>query len=74
MKQSSCRIKEVLTRFEEDGIQYLNAVFDEPEKVPGAPETEPDMVDDSRPPENRINDLRMYRTYADFLLEGELLQ
>lgn len=49
-------------------------VFDEPEKVPGAPETEPDMVDDSRPPENHINDLRMYRTYADFLLEGELLQ
>ncbi|MBQ9361207.1 MAG: hypothetical protein IJT96_09260 [Lachnospiraceae bacterium] len=25
--------------------------LDEPEKVPGAPEREPDMVDDSRPPE-----------------------
>ena len=26
--------------------------FDEPEKVPGAPEREPDMVDERRPPKS----------------------
>lgn len=33
-----------------DDMIVMQLIPDEPEKAPGAPEREPDMVDDSRPP------------------------
>ncbi len=43
----------------------MTNTFDEPEKVPGAPEREPDMVDERRPPksvntkESLMNSIRL---------------
>ena len=47
-------------------------IVDEPEKVPGAPETEPDMVDDSRPPDIIFGNLRMCLAYADFFIRSRV--
>lgn len=46
------RLKKYIDMYKENDydIDADDISFDEPEKVPGAPEEEPDMVDDRRPP------------------------